>query len=150
MRVLKVLLLIASLAAFVLGFIFGKIYLYFCAIPFLAFLFIAIHECGHVIGCLLVKTKVNSVETFGFVFYKPFEISKNISFFGKVNFDKTEKDKVVFIFGIITSLIVTAVSIILFVFNLLNIVYFITICLCMVAILIPYKGSDVWKVFSKK
>lgn len=149
MKALKVILMAASFVAMVSGEIFPKLYLWVCGTPALIFSFEVIHEFGHIIACKIVKTKIYVVEVFGFVFYKKFEIKPNISLFGRVVFNKTKKEKFVFGLGILFSIIITIINTLLFLLNASNIVYFVDTWLCMLVLLIPFRSSDIRKIFER-
>lgn len=149
MKVLKPIILLASLISFVLGFIFESIWFSVGAIPFAYFIYFAFHEFGHVVACLITKTKVNYVDICGYIFSNKFEISNKIELFGKVNFEKGNYSKLIYFFGILFSLLLSGAVITLYILQYTNFVYLITICVLLTITLLPLPGSDIIKLFKR-
>lgn len=149
-KILKPILLLASLTGLIFYCIYRIWYLFLFGIPSIFFFYYVLHELGHVLGCIIVKTKIVSVEIFGFKFFEKFEITEFVTLFGKVEYKKTPKYKTILFFGLFVSLLIVIIFALLFVFKLIPLEIFITISLLFVFLLIPFKNSDIVRLFKKE
>ena len=110
-KVVKVIMYSASLVSMILSFIRPTILFVIFGSLAVILINVAIHELGHVVACLITRTRINYVEIMCFkIQNKRIAISSKLSFYGRVNFVTSKYRKSIYLSGIITSMLLTIVS----------------------------------------
>lgn len=151
MKVFKVVFYCASLFSFILSFIDNSLYLNILGVPFQILLLVSFHEFGHVFTCILTHTKINCIEVLGFKIENgKFFVTKELSLFGRVNFNQSEHRVLILMAGLFSSLIASLFFVALYCFGLLPIIYLIVALLFLFGVLLPVKESDMYKILKAK
>lgn len=155
-RVLFIITLIASLVFLVLFVVYSCTNLYFAlaSLPFVIFVSTAVHEAGHVIGCKILNGKVYEYRV-SYVQFSNGKLSLADEGFCTfhVRFSVPKKSYIVYLSGIIFSILLSAVlTAVYFLFLRYTLFYIISgaTILNVILPLIYFKGSDIYRCFNHR
>ena len=148
MKKIKILILFLSFLCFVTSTFSGNCLLDYFGLVYYIFLLITIHEFGHVFGCLITKSKIISITIFGIEISDKFNISKNLSC--NVKFVGNKHKKLIYLFGIIFTILSYILILMCYLYYKISIVYLITSTLILIFNFLPLKNSDIMNLFARK
>ena len=150
-KAFKLMIYIASFISLILSYIKPNFFFIMFGALAVTLINVAAHELGHVLACLITKTKVNYVEVMCFRFQNGgLSISNCFSLYGRVNFVTSKFRKAIYLSGLVVSSIISIVALFLYIYNLYPFIYLMISVICLLVVIIPIKGSDTIKLFSKE
>ncbi|MGN1373491.1 MAG: hypothetical protein ACI4VK_05570 [Candidatus Coproplasma sp.] len=153
-RVLFLFTLIASFACLVLFAInsCGDLWVGLASLPFVIYASTAVHEAGHVLGCRLVKGKVYMYKvSLAEIAGGKLSLSNEGLFTFQVKFSAPEKSYIVYLSGIIVSILLSAVLTLVYFLFLRHTLFYIVSGATLANVLatvIYFKGTDLYKCFN--
>ena len=153
-KIFTITIMIVSFVLFIVSFFKEDIINIILSIPFIVLLVDFFHEFGHILACLITKTKIVSVKVLFF------EIIGNKVYFldriylgGSVKFPSNSKWRsLIYLMGPIFSFFLLICSILLYIVTLhkLFIMVIFVAFVSLILVLLPIKGTDVYNIKNYK
>ena len=139
---------------FLITFFYEKIIFSILSIPFITFVVTVIHELGHLIGCLITKTKIVAFRVFFLeIDQNGVHFSNQLYLGGSMLFSKNSTNKkIIYLMGPIMSLLIFVVSLVinLITLHVASYLFVIISLLSVILVSIPFKGTDIYNFFKTK